>query len=73
MIFKIIIGIIFVVIISIQILHWVGYLYSRFSKNLEAQRNVIKTIAQMASKGKLPHIPKKVKEDDEFNGNQGYA
>ena len=57
---------------GLLILHWIGYLYSRFSKNLEAQRNVIKMIAKMASKDNSSHMTIK-KKDNDIGSNQGYA
>jgi len=68
MLFEIIVFIIFIILISIQILHWCAYIYSRFSKNLEKHRQAIKFIAELAAKGKMK--PRKKERD---NDNTGYA
>jgi len=68
-IFIAILGITFLVSISIQIIHWLGYLYSRYSKDLELQRKFIRHVTKIASK---PY-PQKFKPKKEDKDNPGYA
>ena len=75
MISYIIIFTVFVAVIVFMTLHWLGYLFSRFSPSLKTQRDAVRMIAKLASSIKSPSkvswkAKKKERDDDD---NKGYA
>ena len=69
---QIVIWVVFVVMISIQVYFWCGYIYTRFSKRFEEQRKAIRLIAKLASNPDKSLFKKKNKEEPK-DVNRGYG
>ncbi len=73
MIIEFTISVVFIVLVSINVLHWVGYLYSRYSKSMAMEREFIKAITKTAS-NIVDNYPKDIdKPDSPDEENKGYA
>ena len=77
MIIKIISIVILSILIIPQLIHWISYIYTRFSKQMSMQRETIKLISKIAS-GNIPKNINPLKKRTEHSkhdndGNTGYA
>jgi len=70
MILILIIILAFVILVGLQLIFWVSYIYSRFSKDLELEREFLRQVTRKASdliikrQGRL----KNYKLDDDYKG-----
>jgi len=73
MVTKILIGMVFLLLVVPQMIHWCGYIWTRFSKGMSKQREFARMLARNLYKGKPPIQTLLDKKKDNENGNMGYA